>query len=451
MKKLRILSVLFACVMIVTLALTGCGGTTSSGKKDDNGKITLTVTVNATELGDPELYDKYMDEHPNINIEVTPMANNDSKLMSMIASGNPPDIIRCMGYDELPVFIQRGILMPLDEYIEESESINLDNMYEVANLCRYDGEERGTGSLYALPKDWSPIGIWINKDVFAAKGIPLPSDTEPMTWDEFASLAQQLVTKDGEAVECHGCTTSLPLPTLLEMYLNSYGESMWTENYDSTTLGQKSTKDAMKYFMDLQKTAALASSLYPIADTIGSSALLEDEVGMVLGGYWFNGAYAAANKEDKAEGKLMFIPAPVGTKQASYCLDLTCIGIFSQTKHPEEAFELWSYLVAHEDAVTARAKVGLGVPASKDYFDVLPKTSELQAQSLGVVTNYQMNTLDLSPRICPYISYSSLTALFDKYYLPVLFEREDFDKALETINKETEILIKEGKELVGAE
>ena len=447
MKKIRILSLLLVCVMTATMMLTGCGGAASS---DKDGKITLTVTVNATELGDPELYQKYMDEHPNINIEVTPMSNNDSKLMSMIASGNPPDIIRCMGYDELPVFVQRGILMPLDDYIKKSDLVNLDNMYEVANLCRYEGTTRGKGSLYALPKDWSPIGIWVNKDVFAAKGIPLPSDTEPMTWDEFAVLAEKLVTKNGEAVDCHGCTTSLPLPTLLEMYLNSHGASMWTDNYDSTTLNSKITKKAVKYFMDLQKTAALASSLYPIADTIGSAALLEDKVGMVLGGYYFNGAYAAANKEDKAEGKLMFIPAPVGTKQASYCMDLTCIGIFSQTKHPEEAFELWSYLVAHEDAVTARAEIGLGVPASTKYFDVLPTESELQKQSLGVVTNYQMKTLDLSPKICPYISYSSLTALFDKYYLPVLFDREDLDKALKTINKETEILIKEGKDLVGA-
>lgn len=447
MKKITILSVLLICAMITIMMLTGCGGTKSS---DKDGKITLTVTVNATELGDPDLYQKYMDEHPNINIEVTPMSNNDSKLMSMIASGNPPDIIRCMGYDELPVFVQRGILMPLDDYIENSDIINLDDMYEVADLCRYEGTTRGEGSLYALPKDWSPIGIWINKDVFAAKGIPLPSETEPMTWDEFGELAKKLVTKKGEAVDCHGCTTSLPLPTLLEMYLNSYGASMWTDDYDSTTLSSKTTKKAVKYFMDLQKTAGLASSLYPIADQIGSAALLEDKVGMVLGGYYFNGAYAAANKEEQAEDKLMFIPAPVGTKQASYCMDLTCLGIFSQTKHPEEAFELWAYLVAHEEAVTARAEIGLGVPASTKYFDVLPAESELQKQSLGVVTNYQMKTLDLSPKICPYISYSSLTALFDKYYLPVLFDRENLDEALKTINKETEILIKEGKDLVGA-
>ena len=450
MNKKRILSMLLVCVMIATLALTGCGNS-SSGKGEDDGKIKLTVTVNSTELGDKNLYEKYMEEHPDIEIEVMPMSNNDTKLLSMIASGNPPDIIRCMGYDELPVFVQRGILMPLDDYIAKSDKINIDNMYDVANLCRYDGEERGTGSLYALPKDWSPIGIWVNKDVFAAKGIPLPSETEPMTWEEFGALAKKLVVKNGEAVDCHGCVTALPLPTLLEMYLNSYGKSLWTSDYNSTTLESKETKEALKFFMDLQKSAALGSSLYPPADTIGSSGILEDEIGMVLGGYWFNGAYQAANKDEKAEGKLLFVPAPVGSKKASYCLDLTCIGIFSKTKHPQEAYELWEYLVAHEDAVVARAKVGLGIPASKDYFSYLPTETPLQQQSLSVVTNYQMGTLDLTPSICPYINYSSMTALFDKYYLPVLFEREDFDEAMKTINLEAEILIEEGKNLVGAE
>jgi hypothetical protein len=41
--------------------------------------------------------------------------------------------------------------------------------------------------------------------------------------------------------------------------------------------------------------------------------------------------------------------------------------------------------------------------------------------------------------------------LFDKYYLPVLFGQGELGDALKTINKETKILIKEGKDLVGVE
>lgn len=452
MKK-RILSLFMATLLTLStvVSVTGCNGSETGKGKEDDGTITLTVTVNSTELGNSDLYAQYEKEHPGIKIDVMPMSNNDSKLLSMIASGNPPDIIRCTGFDELPVFVQRGILMPLDDYISKSDTLNLENMYEIADMCRFDGETRGQGALYALPKDWSPIGLWINKDVFAEAGVPLPSETEPMTWEEFANLAKKLVKRNGEAVDCHGCVTSLPLPTLLEMYLNGQGSSLWTDDYNSTTLETKQTQEAVAYFKDLQENAALASSLYPAADSVGSAGLLEDKTAMALAGYWFNGAFAAANKIEEASKKLMFVPAPIGNKNAAYCVDTVCIGIFSETKHPQEAYEFWEWMVSNETAVTARAEVGLGIPASKDYFSKLPYETVFNKQTLDVVSNYQLPNVDLSSRVCPYINYSGLIALFDKYYLPVLFGQGELDDALKTINKETKILIKEGKDLVGVE
>lgn len=465
MKNKRMKGMLLTVMLTLSAVLVGCAsGGEDAGtagveadkeadkeapEKDED--ITLTVTVGEHEMGDSKLYEKYEAEHPGIHVDVIPLSNNDTKLLSMIASGNPPDVIRCAAYDEIPVFVQRGILMPLDDYIAESDNLNLDSLHEAAKLCRFDGSERGTGSLYGLPKDWCPIGLWINKDVFAAEEIPLPSETEPMTWEEFADLARRLVKKDGEAIDRHGCITALPLPTLLEMYLNSNGSSLWTDDLSSTTLETETTKQAVEYFKDLQENAAIASSLYPAADTVGQNALLEDKTGMVLAGYWFIGGYGAVNKTEDTLSKLMFVPAPVGEKKASYCLDMVALGVFSETKHPQEAYELWEYLVASEASAGARAKIGLGLPASKDYFSLLPKETELQREALGVLENYQLQVLDLTPRMCPYITAASMNALFDQYYLPVLFGREELDTALQTINSEAEILIQEGKELVGAE
>ena len=437
---------------VTILMCTACGGNSSTGgknKKEDT--ITLTVTVSHTELGDHDIYQRYMDEHPGIIIEEIPVSNNDTKLLSMIASGNPPDIIRFAAYDELPLFVQRGLLMPLDDFVAESDGMDIDNMYDIINVCRYDGKTRGQGSLYGIPKDWGPIGIWINKDIFAEEGIPLPSDTVPMTWDEYATLAQKLVERDGEAIERHGSVTALPLPALLEMYLSSYGNSMWNDDYSSTTLKTAETKKAVQYFQKLHETGALASNLYPAADYIGISGLLEDEVAMVLSGYWFHGGYGSAGRLDAAAEKLMFVPGPVGTAGSCYVLDQICAGIFSETEHPEEAYDLLEYLMLAEQGVTARTKVGLGLPVNKIYENTLPYETEFDKQTLDVVKNVQIDTLDLSPRICPYITYRSLTTLFDKYYLPVLYKRSTLDEAMESINREAEILIKEAKEVAGVE
>lgn len=441
------------CMMLaiaMTLSCVGCGGTTS-GKADGDkdGKITLTVTVASAELGDSTLFEQYMKEHPNIIIEEVPTSSTDTKLMSMIASGSPPDLIRFTGYDELPVFVQRGILMPLDELLENSENYNEEDMYEIMDICRFDGEERGTGSVYGIPKDWSPIGLWINKDAFADAGIPLPSATEPMTWDEFADTAQKLVKKEGESIKRHGFITSLNMPTLLEMYLSSYGKSMWNETADKSTLLSKDTQDAIKYFQAMQETAAMSNTLYPNPDTIGHSALVKDNVGMVLAGSWFRGTFESGGILSDVEDKLMYVPAPVGTETTSLALDVTCLGIFSQTEHPEEAYDLLEYLTLHEASVTSRSKIGFNLPVSKKYTDTLPNTSEFDKQILATV-NKQLETFSpTAAKVCPWISYTSLTTLFDKFYLPVLYKKSSLEQAVKTIDQEIDILVEEGKELMG--
>lgn len=448
-RKIRsIVSLLLVIAMVFSCA--GCAGGTKANNGDKDGKITLTVTVSSAEVGSTEVFERYMEEHPNIIIEEVPTSNGDTKLLSMIASGNPPDIIRFAGYDELPTFVQRGILMPLDDLVAGSENYNEDDMFDVLDTCRFDGENRGEGSLYGIPKDWSPVGLWINKDAFADAGIPLPSETEPMTWDEFADIAQKLVKKDGESIERHGFITALPLPTLLEMYLSSYGNSMWTKDFDSTTLESKDTMEAVQFFQEMQMTAAMSNTLYPNPDGIGTSALKEDKVGMVLGGYWFRGSYAGAGTLSDVEDKLMYVPAPVGTKKASYALDLTCLGIFSQTEHPEEAYDLLEYLVLEEYSVTTRSSIGFNLPVSKKYVDTLPNESAFDKQVLNVVQNVQLPMFEATgAMVNPWISYTSLTTLFDKFYLPVLYEKSTLKKAMTTINEEVEILIDEGKELMG--
>lgn len=449
-RKMRsMLSLILVIVMVMTCV--GCGNSESTGidsKKDE--KITLTVTVSSAEVGSSEIFQKYMDEHPNIIIEEVPTSNGDTKLLSMIASGNPPDLIRFAGYDELPTFVQRGILMPLDNFLADSELFNEDDMFDVIETCRYDGTSRGNGSLYGIPKDWSPIGLWINKQAFEEAGIPLPSTTEPMTWDEFADIAQKLVKRNGESIERHGFITALPMPTLLEMYLTGYGKSMWKDDYCSTTLESADTIDAVNYFKAMQETAAMASSLFPSADSIGTSALKENKVGMVLGGYWFHGSYAGAGTLSDVEDDLLYVPAPVGTNKTSYALDLTCLGIFSKTEHPEEAYDLLEYLVLEENSVTTRSKIGFNLPVSKKYMDTLPYETEFDKQTLDVVKDCMLPNFDpTAASVSPWISYTSLTTLFDKFYLPVLYGKTTLESAMKTINGEVEVLVEEGKELMG--
>ncbi|MDD4690613.1 MAG: extracellular solute-binding protein, partial [Eubacteriales bacterium] len=296
----KILSVIFAVLLTVSMLLMGCSQTTPTSadgnssktknpkKTDEN--VTLTVTISQKELGDLNIFKKYMDEHPGITINEQPVSANDVKLLAMISSGQAPDLIRITAFDDLPSYVTRGLLMPLDDYVNKSENIDLEDLYSVNSLFRFDGVERGQGPLYGIAKDWSfDNGIWINKNVFNSMGVEIPKLDTPYTYDQFAKVANQLTTKNGDKVVQSGLISVLPFPTLLELKLASEGNSIWNSDFTKLMLDQESVKNTVNYWMDLQTSGAMASPLYPVTDNIGYSYLINDKVGMIMCGYWMIG------------------------------------------------------------------------------------------------------------------------------------------------------------------
>lgn len=173
MKKLRIGALLLAGCL-----LAGCGSTEKTETKKDE-KIKLQVTYSLKELGSDEtdvetIFAGYLKEHPNIEIESIPMSGSNFQMMSMIAiaAGNAPDIIRLSGFEDIPAYVSRKMIIPLDDYIAKSKVIDLNDS---VNLFRYDGKERGNGSIYGCVKDWSvDTQLWINKKLFREAGVNIP-------------------------------------------------------------------------------------------------------------------------------------------------------------------------------------------------------------------------------------------------------------------------------------
>lgn len=452
--SIRKMASLAAAAVLCAGLLSGCNTRSGPAGQGENGEeeITLTVTVNQKELGNPDVFKKYEADHPNIHISEQPVASNDTKLLAMITSGQAPDIIRVVGVDDLPAFVSRGLLMPLDDMIAKSDVLNLDDLYEVNSLFRFDGTTIGQGPLYGIVKDWSyDSGIWINKNVFNSAGIPLPEEDKPYTYEEFAEVANRLVVKDGDTVKRVGFISSSPISTLTEMKLASVGKSIWSTDFKSTTLNSPDTIAAFQYWHDLQMSGAMASALYSVTDTIGYTYLANDQVGMVICGYWMVGNLRQAGYTEDIFDKLMYIPGLSSSGELEpFVLSATGAGIFSDTQHPEEAYDLWEYLMTAEDSADYRAELGFGIPAFKSKFSLLPKTTALDQKVLNTLDKefaaYEAKPLKV--RTNPYISYTSLLGLFDRYYTPVLFGQSTLTEALSAIDKETALLISEGLDLI---
>jgi len=178
--------------------LSGCGGEAKSAKESGaesankgSGNSGETVTVSMAISGSEqeqklryETADLFMKEHPNIKIEWVDIGNERyQKTLTLISGGNAPDILYINDWT-LPL-ATRGVLMPLDDFIQADKSFNLDEFYpSIIEAYKLDGK------LYGLPQDLSPTVIYYNKDLFDQAGVPHPTDD--WTQDEFVAAAKKL-------------------------------------------------------------------------------------------------------------------------------------------------------------------------------------------------------------------------------------------------------------------
>lgn len=140
------------------------------------------------------LIEAFNAQNPRIEVEFERSSDLMADLEAGLAEGNPPDIIFVPDY-EFPALMARGVLVNLQERVDRSLLFNPSEIWSSAlDRYRFDSAAGafGQGDLYVLPKDVGPMVLYINEDMFAQAGVPLPDPTVPMTWDELVETATLL-------------------------------------------------------------------------------------------------------------------------------------------------------------------------------------------------------------------------------------------------------------------
>ena len=112
-------------------------------------KVTITLMRDAAEMPD-EVIQAF--EQQNEDIKVNVVENDPTKLMVMIAGGNAPDIFRINGIGS-SYWIRKGLLMDITASLEKS--IDMNDLFPVNGMFRFDGTTQGEGPYYGIVKDWS--------------------------------------------------------------------------------------------------------------------------------------------------------------------------------------------------------------------------------------------------------------------------------------------------------
>ncbi len=182
---------LFSMMLVAMLALTGCG--TSDDTLD--GTISVGISGTPTELETYKTLGEKFTEETGVEIEFRQYTDFNTEIQAELIGGTAPDVFPVDAYF-FPFLVEQGVISPVDTETMDLSTYN-QNLLE---SFQYDGTQ------YAVPKDYSTLAIYYNKDYVNPEELPtsyeelgdylreldetLPDDVAPMTVN--IDLARQM-------------------------------------------------------------------------------------------------------------------------------------------------------------------------------------------------------------------------------------------------------------------
>lgn len=285
-KAKRITAAALTGVMALGL-LEGCG---SSGSGSDSGsgeEVTirlLTRMSGTTPQVDiyNDILDEFKEKHPEVKIIDDSQSDEsayNNVLSTDIASGDMANIFRIQGVANLGEYIDNGLILDLEPYLEEDEEWGggfTESSLDYYRVPGYDG-------VYAVPYESGLIGMYYNKDLFEKAGI----SEFPQTWTEFLDAIDKLNAIDVTPIAIG--TQS----TYMAGHLHNLISYKWLGTDIAKQLGsrEKSWTDSdvvetLQFVKDLIDANAFDPNCAGLTDTMAFTAFETGEAAMVITGAW---------------------------------------------------------------------------------------------------------------------------------------------------------------------
>jgi multiple sugar transport system substrate-binding protein len=137
-----------------------------------------------------EFDDQFIEQHPNIRIDVTnnTWGDHNQIVPTWAAAGTLPDVIYVHGSRSFPWSFE-GILVSIQDFVDNDPEFNVEGIWEESlRLYRFRGD------LHSIPYDHGPLILGYNKDLFDEAGIDYP--TADWTLDDLREVAGSLTRTD---------------------------------------------------------------------------------------------------------------------------------------------------------------------------------------------------------------------------------------------------------------
>jgi multiple sugar transport system substrate-binding protein len=347
-------------VIVFILVACLCSALWAGGSEDTpEGPVTLRIMSPASDFTD-EWIESWNSANPDIQLVREDL--DQAKWIADYLSDSSADIINFGVGAEIPYFAKRGMLYDLTDYFDNSALFKDD--IDVGGSGAYLFED----SWYGLPKDYNNVtAITYNRELFDRAGLAYPSATEPMTYDEFEALAAELTELDDSifGTEVHGfwfLFMASDMAYMIDKTLHTDNQTKMNEDPE--------VRDIWKTFLRWRKEGISSNIENPISGWAGS-AFQTGNIGMVQLGYWYGASCASVEGYNEMYG---WAPAPImeeGGKRVTNSLGATGFIVSSQTKYPDQVFEVFEWYMAGAPG-KERAETGWGIPPLESLQTLLP-------------------------------------------------------------------------------
>ncbi|MDO5866073.1 MULTISPECIES: sugar ABC transporter substrate-binding protein [Paenarthrobacter] len=367
-----------AAAAALALTMSACGGSDSGSAA--NGEINYWLW-DANQLpAYQQCADDFTKANPDIKVKITQRGWDDywTTLTNGFVAGTAPDVFT-NHLSKYPEFAAKKQLLPLDEAVEK-DGINLD-AYTAGLPELWVGQD---GKRYGLPKDWDTVGLFYNKAMTDAAGIPAEQmanlDWNPKDGGSYEKVIAKLtVDKNGKRGDEPGFDKDNVATYGLGLTGSGAGQGQtewsfltattgWTAT-DKNPWGSKFNYDDPRFQETITWWAGLTEKGYmpKLETTVGAS--MPDSFGAGKAAINSNGDWLIGQYKTYKGIETAIAPTPKGPNgQRASMFNGLADSVWAGTKNPAASVKWAEYLgsAACQDVVAGKAVVFPAISSSAE-------------------------------------------------------------------------------------
>lgn len=412
---------LFILILSLSVFAVGCSskdtaGNDQSNQQQEQPKETVTIefwhTYSDSEekIFNEQVIPLFEKQNPNIKVKATRMPYEGLKqqVIAGVAGDAAPDLMR-MDIIWVPEFAKMGALMPLDD--NEGFAEIKGQLFEGPLATNFYN-----GKYYGLPLNTNTKVAIYNKGLLSEAGLSEP----PKTFEELVKAAEALKAKGKFGIVIGGAHAWGVLP-----YFWTLGGNITDEGYTKASgyLNSPESVAALEKLAELNKQGFIAPPL--LGGEPGAwDGIKNGDYFMVDDGPWF---YSILGQE--ANDKTVPALLPSGNAGSLSVVGGEDLVIFTNSKHPEEAWTFAKFLMTEEPQILM-AQTGL-IPTN------VKAANSDKVLSVPFIKPYIEQLKTAKPRT-PHPSWAkieeSLGLAFEKVFRGEITPKEALDQAAKEID-----------------